>query len=99
MNNAQLVVIRYDIHESLGVNVSSKIRTFSVTFVMLRAGLQLTSSGLREHPLFLLNLAVVPCTVEMLTVALCCRCILDYPWAWAFLTGYIIVNLYFEYNI
>ena len=78
---------RYNIHEALGVNVTSKIRTFAVTFVMLRAGLQLTSYALREHPFFVLNLAVVPCTMEMLMVTLCCHTILGYPWAWAFLTG------------
>ncbi|XP_014206043.1 sodium/hydrogen exchanger 9B2-like [Copidosoma floridanum] len=80
----------YDIREELGGTLASKIRNFATTFVMLRAGLQLTSTALREHPFSVLNLAVVPCTMEMLTVALCCYAILGYPVLWAFLAGSII---------
>ncbi|XP_058809753.1 sodium/hydrogen exchanger 9B1-like [Phymastichus coffea] len=80
----------YDIHEQLGPRVSSKLRTFSVTFVMLRAGLQFSWLALREHPLFVLNLAVVPCSMELAAVALLCRGLLGYPLVWALLAGSII---------
>lgn len=81
------VNFRYDISVELGMRASSHIRNFSVTFVLLRAGLQLTSSALREHPLFVFNLAVVPCTMELVTVAIFCKFCLGYTWGWAFLCG------------
>ncbi|KAJ8680470.1 hypothetical protein QAD02_016257 [Eretmocerus hayati] len=80
----------YNIHEALGSTVIRKIRTFSVTFVLLRAGLELTHTPLREHPFFVINLAVIPCSLEMITVALGSYLLLQYPWDWAFLTGSIL---------
>ncbi|XP_015601943.2 sodium/hydrogen exchanger 9B1 isoform X2 [Cephus cinctus] len=80
----------YDIHEALGTTTSAKIRIFCLSFIMLRAGLNLNTTPLRQHPVFVLVLAVLPCTVEMVVVALCSRVILDYPWDWAFMNGTII---------
>ncbi|KAG7212671.1 hypothetical protein KM043_012951 [Ampulex compressa] len=80
----------YNIREELGTETSSKIRIFCLTFITIRAGLQLTTTALRKHPLFVLILAIVPCTVEMLALSTCCRYILQYPWDWAFMTGTII---------
>lgn len=77
----------YDIQEKIGIGPTAKIRTFCLTFVTLRAGLQLTTTPLRNHPVFLLVLAVIPSTVEMVVVAVCSRYVLHYPWDWAFLTG------------
>ncbi|XP_015109039.1 putative SLC9B1-like protein SLC9B1P1 [Diachasma alloeum] len=83
----------YDIHEEIGARTTGKIRTLCLTFIMIRAGLQLTTTAIQKHPYFLLCLALIPCTVEFLTVGLACKFILDYPWDWAFLTGTIVACL------
>ncbi|XP_015437461.1 PREDICTED: mitochondrial sodium/hydrogen exchanger 9B2-like [Dufourea novaeangliae] len=80
----------YDIHEDLGVAVTSKIRTFCLTFIMIRAGLQLSITSLGKHPIFLIILAILPCSAEMCVLAVCCRIILSYPWDWSFMTGAIL---------
>lgn len=77
----------YNIHDQLGLGTTAKIRTFCLTFIMVRAGLQLTTTALRTHPVFVMILATIPCSVEMLTVSVLCRSFLKYPWNWSFLTG------------
>lgn len=79
----------YNIYDELGPGTTSKIRTFCLTFIMVRAGLQLTTTALRAHPMFVIILAFVPCTVEMLTVSVLCRYLLEFPWNWSFMTGYV----------
>ncbi|XP_039313905.1 sodium/hydrogen exchanger 9B1 [Solenopsis invicta] len=80
----------YNIHEMLGPGTTSKIRTFCLTFIMVRAGLQLTTTALRAHPVFVMILALVPCTVETLAVTVSCKYLLEFPWNWSFMTGTII---------
>ncbi|XP_076235687.1 sodium/hydrogen exchanger 9B1 [Calliopsis andreniformis] len=80
----------YDIHEELGVANTSKIRTFCLTFIVMRAGLQLSTTSLRRHPLFIMIVAILPCTVELFVLAIIFKYILQYPWDWAFMTGAIL---------
>ncbi|KAL2720053.1 sodium/hydrogen exchanger 9B1-like [Vespula squamosa] len=80
----------YNIRQELGIRTLAKIRTFCLTFIMLRAGLQLTTTPIRRHPVFVVILAILPCTMEMFTLAICAKYILNYPWNWAFMTGTII---------
>jgi len=79
----------YNIAEEFGVGTTAKIRLVCQTFLMIRAGLRLTTTALRAHPIFLILLALVPCSLEMFIVALLCRFVLDFPWNWAFMTGYV----------
>ncbi|XP_017756000.1 PREDICTED: sodium/hydrogen exchanger 9B1-like [Eufriesea mexicana] len=80
----------YNIHEELGEVTTSKIRTFCLTFIMIRAGLQLSTTSLKEHPIFILILAIVPCSIEMLVLAIYCKYILSYHWDWSIMTGTIL---------
>lgn len=77
----------YDIHDNIGISTTGKIRTICLTFIMLRAGLQLTTTAIKNHPLFLARLALIPCSIEFLTIGVVSRYILDYPWDWALLNG------------
>ncbi|XP_051154107.1 sodium/hydrogen exchanger 9B1-like isoform X2 [Leptopilina boulardi] len=76
--------------EEFGTTTTAKIRTFCMAFITLRIGFQLTTSPLREHPFFLMILAFVPCTMEVLAVGVCGKFILQLPWNWSFLAGTII---------
>ena len=77
----------FNIEEEFGFRTTAKIRLFCMAFITIRMGLQLTTSPLREHPVFVMILALVPCTMEMLSVSVCAKFLLGYPWNWAFLTG------------
>nr|XP_031830195.1 sodium/hydrogen exchanger 9B1-like [Nomia melanderi] len=83
----------YNIYEDLGLATISKIRTFCLTFIMIRAGLQLSITNLRKYSTFLMILAFIPSTVEVLVLALCCNTMLGYPWNWSFMTGTILACL------
>ncbi|XP_043497108.1 sodium/hydrogen exchanger 9B1-like [Polistes fuscatus] len=80
----------YNIRQEFSIRTIAKIRTFCLTFIMIRAGLQLTTTPIRRNPLFIMILAILPCTIEMLILAICTKYILDYPWNWAFMTGTIV---------
>lgn len=80
----------YNIHEELGVATTSKIRTFCLTFIVIRAGLQLSTTSLTKHTIFILILAIVPCTVEVLVLSICCRYVLSYHWDWSVMAGTIL---------
>ncbi|XP_076756610.1 sodium/hydrogen exchanger 9B2 [Xylocopa sonorina] len=80
----------YDIRENLGLATTSKIRTFCLTFIMIRAGLQLSTTSLKSHPIFIIILAVLPCSVELLVLAMCSRYVLSYHWDLSFMAGTIL---------
>nr|XP_034184731.1 sodium/hydrogen exchanger 9B1-like [Osmia lignaria]XP_034184732.1 sodium/hydrogen exchanger 9B1-like [Osmia lignaria] len=80
----------FNIQEELGVANTAKIRTFCLTFVAIRAGLQLSTTSLKRNPIFLISLAIIPCTMEMFGVTLFCRYVLFYSWNWSFMTGTIL---------
>ncbi|CAL7942774.1 unnamed protein product [Xylocopa violacea] len=80
----------YDIRENLGLATTSKIRTFCLTFIMIRAGLQLSTTSLKTHPIFIIILAVLPSSVELLVLAICCRYLLSYHWDLSFIAGTIL---------
>ncbi|XP_043465121.1 sodium/hydrogen exchanger 9B1-like [Leptopilina heterotoma] len=79
----------FNMKEEFGA-ADAKIRTFCMAFITLRIGLQITTSPIREHPYFLMVLAFLPCTMEVLGVGVCVKFLLQMPWNWAFLAGTII---------
>lgn len=58
-----------------------------MTMILLRAGLGLDAVALRRLSMVVLRLAIIPCSVEAITVAIVSHYILDFPWQWGFLLG------------
>lgn len=79
----------YNICEELGVTTTAKIRTFCVTFIMIRFGLQLSFTSLTKNTMFIIILAIVPSSIEILTTTVYCRFILSFHWDWSFMTGWV----------
>lgn len=77
----------YHLNQEIGHNTTAKIRVFCITFIAIRAGLSLTTSPLLKNPWIVISLAFVPCTAELIAMAICSKFILGYPWSWAFLNG------------
>ncbi|XP_048509078.1 sodium/hydrogen exchanger 9B1-like [Athalia rosae] len=80
----------YNIRDTMSPRAMGAVRNFCLTFVMVRSGIQLNTTPLRSHPVFLLILALLPCTLEMFVVTFCFKGLLDFPWDWAFLGGCVI---------
>ncbi|XP_054010822.1 sodium/hydrogen exchanger 9B1-like [Hylaeus anthracinus] len=48
---------------------------------------------LKTHPMLIIALGVIPCSVEMVIMSLCCKGILLFPWNWAAMTGSILSGM------
>lgn len=79
----------YNIHEELGIITTAKIRTFCVTFIMIRFGLQLSFTSITKNTMFIIFLAIVPSSIEILMITVYCRFILLFHWDWSFMTGWV----------
>ncbi|XP_012279149.1 sodium/hydrogen exchanger 9B1 [Orussus abietinus] len=77
-------------NEDVSFRLTGKIRTFCITFIMMRAGLQITTSTIRDHSFSILTLALIPCTIELILTSILSKLILSFPWNWAFLSGTIL---------
>lgn len=55
--------------------------------ILIRAGLGLDPVALKKLSYVVLRLAVCPCLVETITVAVVSHLLLDFPWKWAFMLG------------
>lgn len=77
----------YNIRDTISSQAMGSIRNFCLTFVMVRSGIQLNTTPLRTHPISLIVLALLPCTIEMVVLTFCFKGFLGFPWDWAFLGG------------
>ncbi|XP_016922409.1 sodium/hydrogen exchanger 9B1 isoform X3 [Apis cerana] len=83
----------YNIREELGIRTTTKIRTFCVTFIMIRFGLQLSFTSITKNTMFIIILAIVPSSIEILMITVYCRFILLFHWDWSFMTGTILSGI------
>ena len=66
----------------------------ALVVILIRAGLGLDWEKLRKMSGAALRLSFIPCLVETITVAVLSHIlftafIIDFPWDWAFMLGYI----------
>lgn len=69
---------------------TATVRACAMTMILLRAGLGLNASALRRLSMVVLRVAVIPCSAEAVTVALVSHYLLDFPWQWGFLLGFVL---------
>lgn len=58
-----------------------------MTMILLRAGLGLDASALCRLSMVVSRLAIIPCTLEAITIAVASHYLLNFPWLWGFLLG------------
>ncbi|KAL7641363.1 UNVERIFIED_CONTAM: hypothetical protein RMT77_008502 [Armadillidium vulgare] len=78
------------IGKSISTEWSSSLRSMALVVILIRAGLGLDPVALKKLSYVVLRLAVCPCLVETTTVAVVSHLLLDFPWKWAFLLGFIL---------
>lgn len=71
-------------------NWSSALRNVALAVILTRAGLGLNGSALHHLKAVCLRVAVGPCVVEACTVAVVGHFLLELPWIWSFLLGFVL---------
>ncbi|XP_078577576.1 sodium/hydrogen exchanger 9B2-like isoform X2 [Branchiostoma floridae x Branchiostoma japonicum] len=69
---------------------ASSIRLIALTVILIRAGLGLDPVQLRRLSWTVLLLAFLPCVVEASTLAVVTHFLLDFPWLWGFMLGFVL---------
>jgi NhaP-type Na+/H+ or K+/H+ antiporter len=71
-------------------NVISVNRKVALVIILTRAGLDLDSAALKRMRVTVPKLGLIPWLVECVVIAVMTYYLLDLPWVWAFLLGYVV---------
>ncbi|KAI1883582.1 hypothetical protein AGOR_G00233060 [Albula goreensis] len=69
---------------------SAALRNIALAIILTRAGLGLDGSALKKLKAVCLRVAVGPCTLEACTVAIVSHFLMDLPWIWGFVLGFVL---------
>ncbi|XP_028998806.3 sodium/hydrogen exchanger 9B2 [Betta splendens] len=69
---------------------SAALRNVALSIILTRAGLGLDPSALRRLKSVCVRVAVGPCVVEACVVAVVSHFLLELPWAWSFILGFVL---------
>jgi NhaP-type Na+/H+ or K+/H+ antiporter len=70
-------------------NVASVCRKVALVIILTRAGLDLDPEALKRLRITVPKLGLVPWLVECVVVAVMTHYLMDLPWIWGFLLGYV----------
>ncbi|KFO25876.1 Sodium/hydrogen exchanger-like domain-containing protein 1, partial [Fukomys damarensis] len=69
---------------------SSTLRSTALTIILIRAGLGLDPEALRQMKGICFRLSFGPCIMEACTAAVVSHFVMDFPWQWGFLLGFVL---------
>ncbi|XP_030630809.1 sodium/hydrogen exchanger 9B2 [Chanos chanos] len=69
---------------------SSSLRSIALAIILTRAGLGLNPSALRRLKAVCVRVAIGPCTTEACTVAVVSHFLMNLPWIWGFILGFVL---------
>ena len=69
---------------------SSILRGVALVVILMRAGLGLDPQALKRLSVMVFRLAFTPCLAETLTVAVASHFLLNFPWIWGFMLGFVL---------
>ncbi|CAL1543252.1 unnamed protein product [Lymnaea stagnalis] len=69
---------------------SSTARSIALTVILLRAGLGLDPAALKRLSFVVPRLAFCPSVVEVIVDGVAAHFVLDFPWTWAFMLGFVL---------
>ncbi|XP_063116644.1 sodium/hydrogen exchanger 9B1 isoform X8 [Cavia porcellus] len=69
---------------------SSTLRSTALTVILIRAGLGLDPKVLQQMKTVCFRLSFGPCLVEACSAAVFSHFIMDFPWQWGFLLGFVL---------
>ena len=71
-------------------DIASMIRNIALVIILTRGGLSLDASALRKLKFGIMRLAFLPCLSEGIIDGIVGHFILDIPWAWSFMLGFVL---------
>lgn len=72
------------------LDIIIKLRETALTVILIKAGLGLDAPALLKLSLVVLRLAFLPCIGEAVAAAVVSYYLLDYPWLWGLLLGFML---------
>ncbi|XP_039678132.1 sodium/hydrogen exchanger 9B2-like isoform X2 [Perca fluviatilis] len=69
---------------------SAALRNIALSIILTRAGLGLDPTALRRLKAVCVRLAVGPCVLEAFVIAVVSHFLLDLPWVWGFILGFVL---------
>ncbi|KAM3174040.1 hypothetical protein ACTXT7_011360 [Hymenolepis weldensis] len=70
--------------------LSSSLRQIALATILTRAGLGLKPSTLRRTWSGVLRLTCIPCLTEAFVCAIVAKYLMNWPWSWAFMMGFVL---------
>ena len=80
-------VSRIQIADDIDPGWASALRNIALAVILIKAGLGIDAGALRKLSLVCARLALVPCIMEAVTVAVAAHLLLGFGWDWAFMLG------------
>ncbi|XP_050417682.1 sodium/hydrogen exchanger 9B2 [Patella vulgata] len=82
-------VPKIDVGRDIDKSWASTLRTIALVVILIRAGSGLDPNALKKVKWMALRLAFFPCVVEAAVDAVIAHFLLDFPWMWAFVMGFV----------
>ncbi|XP_030835875.1 sodium/hydrogen exchanger 9B2 [Strongylocentrotus purpuratus] len=79
-----------DIANDISREWASALRSIALVVILLRAGLGIDAKALRRLSLVCLRLSFVPSILEAVIIAVASHFLIDFPWEWAFMLGFVL---------
>ena len=76
--------------EDIDHDLASIIRSIALVLILTRGGLSLDATALRKLKYGIMRLAFLPCLCEGIMEGIVGHFILDLPWAWSFMLGFVL---------
>ncbi|KAB0368279.1 hypothetical protein FD755_020045, partial [Muntiacus reevesi] len=70
--------------------LSSTLRNTALTVILVRAGLGLDPEALKNLKRVCIRLSMGPCLMEACSTAVISHFLMNFPWQWAFLLGFVV---------
>ncbi|KAM3864956.1 sodium/hydrogen exchanger 9B2-like [Diretmus argenteus] len=69
---------------------SASLRNIALAVILARAGLGLDASALKKLKSVCIRVAIGPCITEACTIALVSHFLMNLPWVWGFILGFVL---------
>ncbi|XP_067591566.1 sodium/hydrogen exchanger 9B1-like isoform X7 [Pseudorca crassidens] len=77
-------------HVCISSTMSSTLRNTALTIILVQAGLGLDPQALKHLKGVCLRLSMGPCLIEACSTAVVSHFLMNFPWQWGFLLGFVV---------
>ncbi|GFS30334.1 hypothetical protein NPIL_741 [Nephila pilipes] len=77
-------------YKNISIRWATTLRASAFVIILLKAGLGLDAEKLKSLKLIVFQLAFSPCIVEAMVISITSHFLLNLPWTWAIMLGFVI---------